>query len=107
MEINIYQGGNSPIILETPFELNTIKKIEVSLWIFGTKLKHWSTDDIITEDNKFVILPLSETETIGFESGTGKLEIKMLNNQNEVILFEDIAATVLGKSDKTRLTEGI
>ena len=25
MEINIYQGGNSPIILETPFDLNTIE----------------------------------------------------------------------------------
>ena len=107
MEINIYQGGNSPIILETPFELNSIEKIEASLWIFGTELKHWSTDDIITGDNKFVILPMNEHETIGFKSGTGKIEIKMLNNQDEIILFEDITATVLGKSDKTRLTEGI
>lgn len=34
MEINIYQGGNSPIILEAPFDLNTIEKIEASLWIW-------------------------------------------------------------------------
>ena len=107
MEINIYQGGNSPIILETPFELNSIETIEAYMWIFGTELKHWSTDDIITGDNKFVILPMSENETIGFKSGTGKIEIKMLNNQDEIIQFEDITATVLGKSDKTRLTEGI
>lgn len=107
MEINIYQGGNSPIILETPFDLNTIEKIEASLWIFGIKLKHWSTDDIATEDNKFVILPINENETIGFKSGTGKLEIKMLNNQDEIILFDDITATILRKSDKTILTEGI
>lgn len=73
----------------------------------GTELKHWSTDDIITGDNKFVILPMNETETIGFKSGTGKLEIKMLNNQDEIIQFEDITATVLRKSDKTRLAERI
>ena len=107
MEINIYQGGNSPIILETPFELNTIEKIEASLWISRTKLKHWSTEDIATEDNKFVILPLKESETLAFKCAKGKLEIKMLNNQGEIIQFEDIAAIVLGKSDKTRLTEGI
>ena len=76
----------------------------MDLW---TELKHWSTDDIITEDNKFVILPMNENETIGFKRGTGKLEIKMLNNQDEIIQFEDITATILGKSDKTRLTEGI
>ena len=107
MEINIYQGGNSPIILETPFELNTIEKIEASLWVFRTKLKQWSTDDITIEDNKFAILPLKENETLEFKCGKGKLEVKMLNNQGEIIQFEDIAATVLGKSDKTRLTEGI
>lgn len=107
MEINIYQGGNSPIILEVPFDLNTIEKVEASLWIFGTELKHWSTDDITTEDNKFVILPISENETMGFQCGTGKFEVKMLNNQDEIILFEDITATVLRKSDKTRLTAGI
>ena len=107
MEINIYQGGNSPIILETPFELNSIEKIEASLWISRTKLKQWSTDDITTEDNKFVILPLKENETIGFKCGTGKIEIKMLNNQNEIIQFEDIEVVILGKSDKTRLTEGV
>ena len=49
----------------------------------------------------------AENETMEFKSGKGKLEVKMLNDQNEIIQFEDIEVAILGKSDKTRLTEGV
>lgn len=102
--VEIIQGSNIPIVLEFENDMATASKIEASLNNGDAELKHWSIDDVEIEDN-LISLPLYESETMDFEGGTVRLEVKILDADDIIIFYNEIKLKVVSRFDKTRLTE--
>ena len=102
--VEIIQGSNSPIVLEFEDNMSTASKIECSLNNGDTELKHWSIDDVVVEEN-LISLPLYESETMNFESGTAYLDAKILDVDGVIIFYNSFKLKVVNKFDRTKLTE--
>lgn len=103
--ITINQGGNTPIILTFDADI-TAPKFEASLHHPSVdEIKHWSKDDIEVE-GVVVQLPLTEEETLNFPSGHGFiLSVKLLDEDGDVIFYDDEPVEISFRSDKTPMTE--
>lgn len=99
--ITIEQGSNASLQL---FFGENYSDCTFSALLYNYKgsLKHWTTSDV-TFDNNTVILPLTEAETLGFNSGRAKLSVKFLNTRGEIVFTEDEDVKIIYKQDKTRL----
>lgn len=105
--IEIYQGGNTPIIIEIEDDpMPVYTDLSASLYIDRLgELKHWSMEDMKFHEGK-IILPLTQEETVKFPEGVSILSLKALGEEDNVIPYNELAINVLYKFDKTIMTGG-
>lgn len=102
--VTIIKGSNDPLVLEVKdIDLNTIDKISVVLASYGNEKKSWTKDTIRIQDN-YLILPLTELETLAFSRGDYILDAKFLEN-GHVRFTSTIKYKVVDRDNKTVLTE--
>lgn len=96
--MNIYQGSNSPIVLQFEEDISQILDFSAVLVPkYGLRtdkdigvIKKWSAEDIEIYDNNTIILGLTQEETLAFPSITCNLEVKL-----STLFNVDIVATLL------------
>lgn len=103
--LEIFQGGNAPISLEfdEDMEIKT-NKLSASLHNQSIELKHWDKSDVIL-DGSVIILPILESDSLQFTNGKCKLSVKILDNDDDIIFYNEINARVIPKFDKTVMGE--
>lgn len=103
--MNIIKGTNEPIVLE--FEMD-IEAEKISALLYSTfcekTLKHWDKEDMEI-DGKTIKLPMREDETLDFQVGVCVLEMKLLDENNNIVFFDSVKGNVINKRDGTKLTE--
>lgn len=97
----IIQGTNRPIILSFQDSMEDIKDIEVCL--YGSEnafLKHWDIEDISIEDKK-VICPITQYESINFTPGKCHIEVKWMNEYGETCFAKTLNTTIVERYCKS------
>lgn len=101
--ITINQGGNAPIELQFDIDIeNTAVKLSALLYKKDWEIKRWSISDIDISGNT-VILPMTEEETLDYPSGKAKLSVKILDNDSNIIFYDEIDCIIIEHTDKTPL----
>lgn len=97
----IIQGSNNPIVVNFDRDISQCPSVEVGLYLPKAHgyltLKEWHKADISFNENEaYIELPLSQEETLSFPSGKISLEIKALDSDNSVVVFD----TILGRVEE-------
>lgn len=100
--IEIYQGGNTPIIIEIEDDTMPIfTDLSASLYIDRLgELKHWSMEEMEIDGNQ-IILSMEQEETIRYPQGIAILSLKGSDEGDNVILYDEVAVEIKYKFDKT------
>lgn len=98
----IIQGSNDPLVLDIE-NINEAEKISAVMASYGKVKKEWSRDDMRIQDD-FLILPLSEEETLEFNRGVMDLDIKALDADGKVVFMDIVHYRVIDRVNRTRLT---
>lgn len=97
----IIQGGNTPIEVKFSDTIVNMSDLVATLWTEkGTKLKEWQKYDMVIDD-KVATLPLKEEETQKFPSTYVILEIKGVDENNQILFWEKAKIEVLNRNDRT------
>lgn len=105
--IEIYQGGNTPIVIEIEDDpIPKFNDISASLYMERLgELKHWMMEDVEFYEEK-IILPLSQEDTLRLPEGTAVLSLKALGEEDNVITYNELAVKIMYKFDKTLMNGG-
>lgn len=80
----IIQGSNLPIVFNIIDEID-INSIRITLWHCKSKLKTWEKDDVdINLDDKILLVPLTQKETLRFPVGDAYIEAKWIDSEGIV-----------------------
>ncbi len=107
--MKIIQGSNSAIIVSFDRDISSSSKVEAGLYHplpYGKskKLKEWHKEDItFYEENATIELPLTQSESISFPIGTCLLEIKALDSNGSVTLWNPIVGIVEERNNDTEM----
>ena len=96
----IIQGTNNPIIFTFSESMNTIADIEISLYTTEKELKHWTIGEVEIEE-KQVIAPLKQEETIEFPEGRCFIEVKWMDAFGRTNFAKQISNTIVNRFEKT------
>lgn len=98
--MKIIQGSNSAIVVSFDCDISTASKVEAGLYHplphgKSEKLKEWHKEDItFYEETATIELPLTQAETLSFPTGACSLEIKALDSDEKVTLWNPIVGTI-------------
>lgn len=102
----ILRGSNDPIVIEIDDEgidFSEYPRVTAVLSQKNLVCKHWIKEDMEFEDN-FIILPLSEEDTMELPLGLVTLDIKGINNR--MIDFVDLVKfKVVDRPNKDRMAD--
>lgn len=105
--MQIKQGSTAPIVLTFDTDVSTASAISILLHDkYARAIKRWSEAEIIITDERSILLPLTEAETMGFPSGRAWLTAKMLDSDGDVIFFGTIECDIAETADKRILGGG-
>ena len=85
----IIQGTNEPIVLDFPYDMTKMQAFSAVLVLKrnNREMKRWTKDDLIVGDvltdeegnvSTLVSLPMTESETLGFDYGVAILQFRWL-----------------------------
>lgn len=101
----IYQGGNTPIVIELEGELPMFTALEASLYMDRLgEIQHWSMEEMERDENS-LILPIAEEDSVNYPLGVAVLSLKGLDEGDNVIMYEEASAEIKYKFDKTVMTK--
>lgn len=95
----LINGSNLPIIIHirNPIVINNLSAVLAN---YKGILKIWDLDNAVLQDGD-IILPISEQESLSFESGKAVLEIKILDDDNNVICAKPQQLYIENRIDDT------
>lgn len=101
----IIQGSNEPVVIEFRVE-HEIKKVNVAIFDEQDNLiKDWSFGSVDITNNT-VVAPLTEQETMDFPVGILSLEIKWLDNDDNIWHSNVISFRCSERNDKRKMLGG-
>ena len=96
----IAQGSNAPITMTFPESVADAADIHAGLYrTDGTQVMHWTKTDM-TISGAEASIPLTQQETVALAIGPAVFEVKVLDSDGDVILYEQIPTTILERFDK-------
>lgn len=100
--LEIYQGSNAPIVLTFDGPITGVAGLSASLHNMVSELKHWALNDVKVSGDS-VILPLTEEETLLFESGSCELDFKTIDSHGDIEIYTTLPVMVVYDFDKSIL----
>ena len=95
----IIQGSNSPLTLTFDTDVSGIPTLVATLWAgVGTMIKRWDKADMEIDED-IVYLPLTEEETSAMAPGIVALDVKGLNDDGEIIMYDEADVQIISRRD--------
>lgn len=102
----IIQGSNLPLTFDIVDDID-IESIRITLWHCKSKLKTWERNDInIDLENKILLAPLTQKETIRFPAGEATVEVKWTDSEGIIHLSDICMIRICPRQDSKEL-EGV
>ena len=94
--LTLYRSSNAPIIFSFDTIIESTPNIEISLYSDTSYVKliqTWTKDDLIVKD-KYILVPLTQSDTSSFPTGMGHIELKWLD-ENNFVLFTKPSSVII------------
>lgn len=95
----ITQGMNRPLVIGLGDSIEGYREIHVSLHDAYRELKHWRETDIEVLDNKALICPITQQDSIDFKAGRAYCSVKWLDGDGIVHQMADMQISVKKYAD--------
>ncbi len=107
--MKIIQGSNCAIVVSFDRDISSCAKVEAGLYHplphgESKKLKEWHKEGItFYEETATIELPVTQSETISFPTGSCCLEIKALDSDGKTVLWNPIVGTIEARNNSTEM----